>query len=108
MPRQYGGPPRSRRVERSAQRPSYVIGGYLGSGDLIQHRLELVVVIAVKQDHVYVVLSKFLGAGDPSEAAAHDEDCCVTHAPPPLLERHRLSGGGLRTSPWVGDITLRG
>ena len=107
MPRQYGGPPRSRRVERSAQRPSYVIGGYLGSGDLIQHRLELVVVIAVKQDHVYVVLGKFLGAGDPSEPppTMRTVASLMRHR---LLERHRLSGGGLRTSPWVGDITLRG
>jgi hypothetical protein len=66
-----------------AQRPGYVKRGDLGCGELIQHWLELVVVIAVQQDHVHVMLSQLLGAGNPGEPAPNDEHCCVIHASSP-------------------------
>jgi hypothetical protein len=72
------------------QRPGDVVRSELRRGDLIQQRLELVIVVAVKQDHVDVVLGKLLGAGDASE-------------PPPTMSTvsslmpHRLFSGTLVT-----------
>ena len=58
-------------TEDPSQRPGDVICGYLGRGELVQHRLELVVVVAVQQDHVDIILGKMLGAPlDPSPARA--------------------------------------
>ena len=53
--------------------------GELGRGDLVQEGLELVVVVAVEQRDVDVVLGELLGAPDPGEPAADDDD-----------RRHRL------------------
>jgi hypothetical protein len=42
--------------------------------DLVQERLEGVVVVLVDEHHVDVALREFLGGADASEAAAQDED----------------------------------
>jgi hypothetical protein len=67
-----------------AQWPGNVIGSQLGCRHLVQQRLELVVVIAVKQDHVDVTFGELLGAADPGEPAPHNDHSWghgwVTHA----------------------------
>jgi cytochrome bd ubiquinol oxidase subunit I len=47
---------------------------------LIQHRLELVIVVPVEQDHVDILLSEVLGAGDTGESAPNNEHCRLTEA----------------------------
>jgi hypothetical protein len=78
-------------TKNSAQRPGDVIGSQLGGGDLIEHRLELVVVVAVEHDHVDVMLGEQLGAGDSGEPTAHNENRRVTHG-------DRLSWNAVGTS----------
>ena len=73
-------------TEDPSQRPGDVICGYLGRGELVQHRLELVVVVAVQEDHVDIILGKMLGAGDAREAAPNDEHCRISHGPSPPLD----------------------
>ena len=73
-----------------AQRSGDVIGGQLGGGHLIQHRLELVVVVLVEQNDVDVILGELLGAGNPGEPTSHNEHGrCVTHASSPLSKRRQ-------------------
>ena len=67
-------------AEDPAQWPGDVVGGELGGGNLIQQRLELVVVVTVQQDHVDVMLGELLGASDAGKTASHNEHCCITHA----------------------------
>jgi hypothetical protein len=62
-----------------SQRPSDVCGSYLGRGHLIQHRLELVIVVAVEQNDVDLLLGEVLGAGDAGKAAPNNKHCRVSH-----------------------------
>ena len=85
-------------AEDPAQWPGDVVGGELGGGNLIQQRLELVVVVTVQQDHVDVMLGELLGASDACKTASHNEHCCVTHASSPLC------GDGLADGRAIGIV----
>ncbi len=61
--------------EDRADRPGDVGGSELGGGDLVQQRLELLVVVPVDQGHGHVVLGELLRARDAGEAGADDHDC---------------------------------
>ena len=60
--------------EDAAQRPGDVADAELGGSDLVQQRLELVVVVPVDHHHPDVVLGQLLRAGDPGETRADDDD----------------------------------
>src|SRR5687768_8804852 len=103
-----------------SQGPGYVIGSQLGRRDLVQQRLELVIVVAVKQDHVDVMFGELLGAADSGEPASHNdhscEHCWVTHPSSPLsdavgrwagrINRHTAEAGS--ASPYAGESPRTG
>ena len=55
------------------KRSSDVGDGQLAGGDLVEQRLELVVVVPVEQRHGDVVLGQLLGASHAGEPAAEDD-----------------------------------
>ena len=61
-------------AEHPAQRPGHAGRDDLRRSDLIEHRLELAVVVAVDQRHRHAVLGELLRAGDAREAAADNDD----------------------------------
>src|SRR4029450_6519293 len=98
-------------AEDAAQWQGDVVRGELRGGDLIQQRLELVVVVTVQQDHVDVMLGELLGAGNASKTASHNEHCCVTHASSPLFGGCSWRTAGeiaIVRSPTPSCITLGG
>ena len=77
--------------------------------DLVQQRLEGVVVVLVDEDDVDVALAKLLGSADPAEAATQDQDAGPVAArlvpsahggEPSLGAPFRSSPQVDRTSPW--------
>ena len=62
------------RLQDAAYRRGNLCGAQNRRRDLVQERLEQVMVLPVDQDHVRVGLAKRLGRGKASEAASHDHD----------------------------------
>ena len=78
-------------VEQVAQRMGDLGGVDQVGRDLVEHRLEGVVIVLVDEDHVCVGLLQLAGSADPAEAAAQDQNprsvcavACIAGGPPRL------------------------
>ena len=89
-------------AEELAQRERDVAGGQLRGRDLVEQRLELVVVVAVDQRDADVVLARQPpDAADAGEAAADDDDVQLPSRSRDMRGlRSRRAGAPRRSSRW--------
>jgi hypothetical protein len=85
--------------------PGDVLSGQLGTGHLVEQRLELVVVVVIHECHLDVPISQLEGTGHPGEPPAENQDPCSHLRRPPLarFDQQRVwpsgrVGNGLRPS----------
>ena len=77
-------------------------------GDLVQERLEGVVVVLVDEHDVDVALLQLLGGADPGEAAAEDEDARPRRCPLARSLRSRYGQQSTLAHPkWMKAGTTR-
>ena len=60
--------------EHGTERPGDILGRQLGTGDLVQQRLELQIVVLIDQQHVHALAAQFRRAGHAGHPTANNHN----------------------------------